>query len=84
MGNYCRTGVNPIIMPGKKIGSYSVGGLRGILYEDVPSKTVLMANQEQETVGKTVGTKSIWLVGQTMSQYCGNDQRSDGASHTII
>ena len=46
MGDYCRTGVNAIIMPGRRIGSYSVVGPGVILYDDVPSKTVVMAKQE--------------------------------------
>ena len=46
MGDYCRTGVNAILMPGRRIGSYSVVGPGVILYEDVPSKTMLMAKQE--------------------------------------
>ena len=46
MGDYCRTGVNAILMPGRRIGSYSVVGPGVILYEDVPSKTMVMAKQE--------------------------------------
>lgn len=46
MGDYCRTGVNAIIMPGCKIGSYSVVGPGVILSEDVPSKTMVLAKQE--------------------------------------
>jgi bifunctional UDP-N-acetylglucosamine pyrophosphorylase/glucosamine-1-phosphate N-acetyltransferase len=46
MGEFCRTGVNAIIMPGCKIGSYSVIGPGVILYEDVPSKTLILAKQE--------------------------------------
>ena len=46
MGDYCRTGVNAIIMPGRRIGSYSVVGPGVILYDDVPSKTMVMAKQE--------------------------------------
>lgn len=46
MGDYCRTGVNAIIMPGRRIGSYSVVGPGVILYDDVPSKTMIMAKQE--------------------------------------
>ena len=42
----CRTGVNAMIMPGKRIGSYSVVGPGVILYEDVPSKTMVKAKQE--------------------------------------
>ena len=46
MGEYCRTGVNAIIMPGRKIGSYSVVGAGVILNEDVPSKTMITVKQE--------------------------------------
>ena len=46
MGDYCRTGVNAMIMPGRRIGSYSVVGPGVILYDDVPSKTLVMAKQE--------------------------------------
>ena len=46
MGDYCRTGVNAMIMPGRRIGSYSVVGPGVILYDDVPSKTMVMAKQE--------------------------------------
>ncbi len=46
MGDYCRTGVNAMIMPGRRIGSYSVVGPGVILYDDVPSKTIVMAKQE--------------------------------------
>ena len=46
MGDYCRTGVNAIIMPGRRIGSYSVVGPGVILYDDVPSKTMVLAKQE--------------------------------------
>jgi len=46
MGEFCRTGVNAIIMPGCKIGSYSIIGPGVILYEDVPSKTMVLAKQE--------------------------------------
>lgn len=46
MGDYCRTGVNAMIMPGRRIGSYSVVGAGVILYDDVPSKTMVLAKQE--------------------------------------
>ncbi len=46
MGDYCRTGVNAMIMPGRWIGSYSVIGPGVILYDDVPSKTMVLAKQE--------------------------------------
>ncbi len=46
IGDYCRTGVNAMIMPGRRIGSYSVVGPGVILYDDVPSKTMVLAKQE--------------------------------------
>jgi NDP-sugar pyrophosphorylase family protein len=46
IGDYCRTGVNATIMPGCKIGSYSIVGPGVILYEDLPSRTLVMAKQE--------------------------------------
>ncbi len=46
MGDYCRTGVNAIIMPGRRIGSYSIVGPGVVLYEDVPSKTIITVKQE--------------------------------------
>ena len=46
IGDYCRTGVNAMIMPGRRIGTYSVVGPGVILYEDVPSKTMVLAKQE--------------------------------------
>ncbi|MGB9682017.1 MAG: sugar phosphate nucleotidyltransferase [bacterium] len=46
MGNYSRTGVNAIIMPGVKVGSYSLVGPGVIAYEDIPSNTLVLAKQE--------------------------------------
>ena len=45
IGDYCRTGVNAILMPGVKIGVYSVIGAGVILREDVPDNTLLYAEQ---------------------------------------
>ncbi len=53
MGEYCRTGVNAMIMPGRKIGSYSVVGAGVLLNEDVPSRTMITV--KQELVKKTWG-----------------------------
>ena len=55
MGDYCRTGVNAMLMPGRRIGSYSVVGPGVILYDDVPSETMIMA--KQELVSKPWGPK---------------------------
>lgn len=46
MGDFCRTGVNAMLMPGVKVGSYSCVGPGVICYEDVPSGTLLLAKQE--------------------------------------
>jgi bifunctional UDP-N-acetylglucosamine pyrophosphorylase/glucosamine-1-phosphate N-acetyltransferase len=45
-GDFCRTGVNAIIMPGRRIGVYSCVGPGVILYEDVPDRQLVMAKQE--------------------------------------
>lgn len=49
IGEYCRTGVNAIIMPGVKVGPYSILGPGTITYKDVPAKTLVLAKQEQVT-----------------------------------
>lgn len=46
IGNFSRTGVNAIIMPGVKVGCYSLVGPGVIAYEDIPSRTMLIAKQE--------------------------------------
>ena len=48
IGDYARTGVNAIIMPGRKVGVYSIVGPGVILAEDLSDRTVVMARQEQE------------------------------------
>ena len=45
IGDYCRTGVNCAIMPGCKIGPYSVIGAGVVLNEDVPSHTLVYVEQ---------------------------------------
>jgi len=47
LGDYTRTGVNAILMPGVKVGAYSCVGPGVILYEDVPHGTLVLARQEQ-------------------------------------
>ncbi len=47
IGDYCRTGVNVIFMPGVKVGYYSCVGGGAIVYEDVPERTLLIPKQEQ-------------------------------------
>ena len=46
MGDYSRTGVNAILMPGVKIGSYCCVGPGVIAYEDLPHNTLVVAKQE--------------------------------------
>ncbi len=48
IGDYCRTGVNATIMPGKKIGPYSIVGAGVILETDLPARTGVRAQQSQE------------------------------------
>jgi bifunctional UDP-N-acetylglucosamine pyrophosphorylase/glucosamine-1-phosphate N-acetyltransferase len=46
IGDYCRTGVNVVIGPGRKIGPYSIIGAGTILNQDVPDHTLLYPKQE--------------------------------------
>lgn len=46
LGDYVRTGVNCILMPGVKVGPYSVIGAGVILNEDIPNRTLIYAKQE--------------------------------------
>lgn len=48
-GDHSRTGVNVVTMPGVKIGAYSCVGAGIIVYEDVPSRTLLLLKQETVT-----------------------------------
>jgi len=52
-GDYTRTGVNAIIMPGVKVGAYSCVGPGVVQYEDVPHNTLVLV--KQETVQKPWG-----------------------------
>ncbi|GMW02370.1 MAG: hypothetical protein AMXMBFR84_35060 [Candidatus Hydrogenedentota bacterium] len=49
IGDYCRTGVNAIFMPGVKVGYYSCVGPGVIVKEDVPERTLLLTKQEHIT-----------------------------------
>lgn len=49
IGDYCRTGVNAMFMPGVKVGCYSCVGPGAIVFDDVPERTLLMPKQEQTT-----------------------------------
>jgi bifunctional UDP-N-acetylglucosamine pyrophosphorylase/glucosamine-1-phosphate N-acetyltransferase len=46
MGDYSRTGVNAVLMPGVKIGAYSCVGPGVIAYDDIPHKTMVLAKQQ--------------------------------------
>jgi len=46
LGDYSRTGVNAILMPGVKVGAYSCVGAGVILYDDLPSRQLVLARQE--------------------------------------
>jgi bifunctional UDP-N-acetylglucosamine pyrophosphorylase/glucosamine-1-phosphate N-acetyltransferase len=49
LGDFCRTGVNAIIMPGCKVGPYSLLGPGVLLEDDVPARTSLRVKQTLET-----------------------------------
>lgn len=46
LGDYSRTGVNAILMPGVKVGAYSCVGAGVVLYEDLPSRELVVVKQE--------------------------------------
>lgn len=48
-GDFCRTGVNAIIMPGRRVGVYSCVGPGVIVSEDVPDRQLVMVKQELTT-----------------------------------
>lgn len=48
IGDFSRTGVNAILMPGVKIGSYCCVGPGVVLYEDLPHRTLLLVKQGLE------------------------------------
>ena len=48
-GDFCRTGVNAIIMPGRRIGVYSVVGAGVVAYQDVPDREMVTLKQELVT-----------------------------------
>lgn len=45
LGDFVRTGVNAILMPGVKVGAYSLIGAGVVLNEDVPNNTALFVEQ---------------------------------------
>jgi bifunctional UDP-N-acetylglucosamine pyrophosphorylase/glucosamine-1-phosphate N-acetyltransferase len=46
LGDYSRTGVNAILMPGVKVGAYSCVGPGVVLHEDLPSREMVLVKQE--------------------------------------
>ncbi len=48
LGDFCRTGVNVTIAPGKRIGCYSIIGAGTIVQKDVPDRTMIYVKQELE------------------------------------
>jgi bifunctional UDP-N-acetylglucosamine pyrophosphorylase/glucosamine-1-phosphate N-acetyltransferase len=48
-GDFCRTGVNAIVMPGRRIGVYSCVGPGVVVYEDVPDRQLVLVEQNTET-----------------------------------
>jgi UDP-N-acetylglucosamine diphosphorylase / glucose-1-phosphate thymidylyltransferase / UDP-N-acetylgalactosamine diphosphorylase / glucosamine-1-phosphate N-acetyltransferase / galactosamine-1-phosphate N-acetyltransferase len=46
LGDYCRTGVNTIIMPGCKIGAYSVLGAGAIIDKDIEKNSLVYVKQD--------------------------------------
>lgn len=48
LGDFSRTGVNAILMPGVHVGSYSCVGPGVVLYEDLPSREIVTLKQTLE------------------------------------
>lgn len=48
-GDFSRTGVNAIIMPGRRTGVYSIVGAGVVLYDDLPDRQVVTVKQEVVT-----------------------------------
>ncbi|HDH07049.1 MAG TPA: hypothetical protein ENF87_01640 [Thermoproteales archaeon] len=46
IGDYCRTGVNAILMPGVRVGPYSIIGPGVVLYEDLEPYKMVLVKQE--------------------------------------
>lgn len=49
IGDYCRTGVNAIMMPGVKVGSYGIVGPGVVLRRDLPDHTIVTQEQNLTT-----------------------------------
>lgn len=48
IGDFSRTGVNAILMPGVKVGSYCCVGPGVVLYKDLPHRTLVLLRQDLE------------------------------------
>lgn len=48
-GDYCRTGVNAIIMPGRRTGVYSCVGPGVVAYDDIPDRQMVQLEQTLTT-----------------------------------
>lgn len=48
IGDYSRTGVNAIILPGRRVGVYSCLGPGVVLYDDLPDRQMVLVRQELE------------------------------------
>jgi NDP-sugar pyrophosphorylase family protein len=48
-GDFCRTGVNAIVMPGRRIGVYACLGPGVVAYEDVLDRQMVLVRQELES-----------------------------------
>jgi bifunctional UDP-N-acetylglucosamine pyrophosphorylase/glucosamine-1-phosphate N-acetyltransferase len=48
-GDFCRTGVNAIVMPGRRIGVYACLGPGVVAYEDVPDRQMVLVKQQLDT-----------------------------------
>jgi bifunctional UDP-N-acetylglucosamine pyrophosphorylase/glucosamine-1-phosphate N-acetyltransferase len=46
LGDYSRTGVNAVLMPGVKVGAYSCVGPGVILDTDLPSRELVLVKQD--------------------------------------
>lgn len=51
VGDFCRTGVNAIFMPGVKTGVYCIVGPGVLLAEDLPNNSIIMLKQETTVRG---------------------------------
>ena len=49
LGDFCRTGVNAILMPGRRVGVYTCVGPGVVVYEDIPDRQLVLLKQELQT-----------------------------------